>query len=490
MADSGWKNKSKPDMKIQFLGAARQVTGSCYLLEAGGLTILIDCGLYQEREYLERNWNPFPVYPGNIDYILLTHSHLDHCGLVPKLVHQGFEGTILTTPASIDLTEIIWLDSARIQEEDAAYKKKRHEREGRRGPHPEIPLYTVEDAERSLPFLKSISYESYHSLNDQVAVRFHDAGHILGAAMIEIHIYENPKKYKLIFSGDIGQWNRPLVRDPSIISRADYVVMESTYGDRNHRDSGNVGKKLASVINETYSRKGKIVIPAFAVERSQELLFYISKLVRKNVIPYMKIFLDSPMAVNATGVFMKYRQYLDEETLAMFRSGESPFDFPGLKLVRSREESKAINSLNESCIIMAGSGMCTGGRIKHHLVHNISKPESTILFTGYQARNTLGRQIIEGKQNVRILGRQWDVKAEVEEIDGLSAHADRSQLLKWLSYLEAPPRMLFLTHGEEHAAFSLAETIDKEMGWDIGIPEYGQFWTPEKNIFQSGLSEQ
>ncbi len=470
-------------MKIQFLGAARQVTGSCYLLEAGGLTILIDCGMYQEREFRERNWNSFPVYPGNIDYVLLTHAHLDHCGLVPRLVQQGFNNPVLTTSASIELAEIIWLDSARIQEEDAAYKKKRHEREGRKGPYPEIPLYTVEDAEKSIPLLQPISYEAYRSLNDKVAVRFHDAGHILGSAMIEIHIYEGEEKNKLIFSGDIGQWDKPLVRDPSIFSRADYVVMESTYGDRDHKDSGDIKKRLAEVINTTYARKGKIVIPTFAIERSQELLFYISKLVREDIIPYMKIFLDSPMAVNATDVFMKYRQYLDKETLSMFREGEPPFDFPGLELVRSREDSKAINNLDESCIIMAGSGMCTGGRIKHHLVHNISKPESTILFVGYQARNTLGRHIIEGNRNVRILGRFWDVKAQVEEIDGFSAHADRSQLLKWLSYFESPPRMLFLTHGEENAIFSLAETIDEKMGWNIGIPEYGQFWTPEqKNV--------
>ncbi len=466
-------------MKIQFLGAARQVTGSCYLLEAGGLRILIDCGMYQEREYRERNWNPFPVYPGKIDYILLTHAHLDHCGLVPRLVQQGFEGTILTTAASIDLAEIIWLDSARIQEEDAAYKRKRHEREGRKGPYPEIPLYTVEDAENSIPLLNPISYESYRSLNDKVAVRFHDAGHILGAAMVEIHVYEDSRKFKLVFSGDIGQWNKPLVRDPSVFTRADYVVMESTYGDREHGDAGDVKKRLAEVINTTYSRGGKVVIPTFAVERSQELMFYISKLVREGIIPYMKVFLDSPMAVNATDVFLKYRQYLDRETLDMFREGESPFDFPGLELVRSRDESKAINNLDEPCIIMAGSGMCTGGRIKHHLIHNITRPESTILFVGYQAKNTLGRQIIEGNQNVRILGRNWDVKAHVDEIDGFSAHADRRQLLKWLSYLESPPRMLFLTHGEENAIFSLAETIDKEWGWNIGIPEYGQYWTPE-----------
>ncbi len=467
-------------MKIQFLGAARQVTGSCYMLEAGGLKILIDCGMYQEREYRDRNWNPFPVYPGNIDYVLLTHAHLDHCGLVPRLVQQGFDGRILTTAASIDLTKIIWLDSARIQEEDAAYKKKRHEKEGRRGPYPEIPLYTVEDAEKSIPLLQPISYEAYRSLNDKVAVRFHDAGHILGSAMIEIHVYEDSRKFKLVFSGDIGQWNKPLVRDPSIFSRADYVVMESTYGDRNHRDSGDVKKRLAEVINQTYARKGKIVIPTFAIERSQELLFYISQLVREDIIPYMKIFLDSPMAVNATDVFMKYRQYLDKETLAMFREGKPPFDFPGLELVRNRDDSIAINNLDESCIIMAGSGMCTGGRIKHHLVHNISKPESTILFVGYQAKNTLGRQIIEGNRNVRILGRYWDVKSRVEEIDGFSAHADRRQLLKWLSYFESPPRMLFLTHGEENAVFSLAETIDKELGWNVGIPEYAQYWTPEE----------
>ncbi len=460
-------------MKLTFLGAARQVTGSCYLLEAGGLHILVDCGMYQERKFLHRNWSPFAVYPGSVDYVLLTHCHLDHCGLIPKFVKEGFSGKIFMTSATKDLLEIMLLDSAKIQQEDAEYKKKRHEKEGRKGPHPEVPLYRVTDARNSFKFLSSIDYSNPFSLNDSVQVKFHDAGHIMGSAMLEIHVKENGAGEKIIFSGDIGQWDKPIVKNPSVFEQADYVVMESTYGDREHKDSNSPEPLIAGIINKTYAAGGKVIIPTFAVERAQELLFYFSKLVRKNEIPFMKIFLDSPMAVSVTDVFQKHEECYDRQTLGLLKDNKPPFRFPGLKLVRTRDQSKAINEMKDPCIIMAGSGMCTGGRIKHHLVHNISKPNNTVLFVGYQASGTLGRHIIDGEKQVRIHGRYRDVKANIEYIGSLSAHADRKGLLKWIYHLNKPPQKIFLTHGEERASLSLQQKI-QEKGWPVFVPKYRQ----------------
>jgi metallo-beta-lactamase family protein len=459
-------------LKIQFLGATRQVTGSCYYLEAGGLRILVECGLYQERNYLGRNWNPFPVSPKGIDYLLLTHVHLDHAGLSPKLVREDFSGTILTTSASNGMIPTVLFDSARIHEEDAAYKKKRHKKEGRKGPYPEIPLYTVEDVEKALPFFKNVPYEKDYPLNNAVSVRYCDAGHILGSAMVEIKVKENGSLRRVVFSGDIGQWDKPLVRDPSVFERADYVVMESTYGDRCHDDPMDVEDLLTKIIKETIKAGGNIVIPTFAIERAQELMYHLSRLESENRIPYLMMFLDSPMAVDITNVFRRYKQYLDEETQTLFKEGRSPFHFPGLRLVRSIEQSKMINSLRNPCIIMAGAGMCTGGRIKHHLKYNIIRPESTILFVGFQAEGTLGRKIVEKKESVRIHGRLYPVKARVEQIHGFSAHADQKALLKWLGNLKIPPERVFLTHGEEASAFALAKKIKSDLGWDAVVPDY------------------
>ncbi len=460
-------------MKIKFLGASRQVTGSCFLLKAAGLNILVECGMFQEREYLKRNWTPFTVYPGSVDCVLLTHCHLDHSGLIPKFVKEGFKGQIFMTPASQDLLEIMLLDSAKIQEEDAAYKKKRHQREGRRGPHPEIPLYKVRDARNSFAFFSSVEYSSPFSLNEKITVNFRDAGHIVGSAMVEVEVKENRTARKIIFSGDIGQWDKPIVKDPSVFEQADYVVMESTYGDREHKDSVRPEVLISQIINKTYSAGGKVIIPTFAVERAQDLLFYLSRLVRKNKIPFLKIFLDSPMAVNVTDVFQKHRECYDEHTKKLIQKNENPFQFPGLKLVRTREQSKAINDIKGPCIIMAGSGMCTGGRIKHHLVHNISQPNNTVIFVGYQASGTLGRHIVNGEKQVRILGKLRDVRANIEYMDSLSAHADRTALLKWLGHMNSPPKKVFLTHGEEPAALNLKKEIEKK-GWAVAVPKYRQ----------------
>jgi len=466
-------------MKLHFLGAVRQVTGSRYCLEAAGLRLLIDYGMFQERSFLERNWEPCPLPPKGVDFLLLTHAHLDHAGLIPKLVREGFHNPILTTAASADVTKILLLDSGRIHEEDARYKKKRHEREGRRGPHPEIPLYTAEEATAVFPLLQETPYDERVYLNDHVWVRFHDAGHILGSAMIEIGLRENGRERRLIFSGDIGQWDKPIVRDPSLFERADYLVMESTYGDRDHEDHGEVTDRLEAIINDTVARGGNVVIPTFAIERAQELMYYLSRLVREDRIPHLLIFLDSPMAVNVTDVFRQHPECMDEEAQALFQSGQSPFAFPGMQLIRSVDESKAINRIKGSCIIMAGSGMCTGGRIKHHLVQNIGNPHSTILFVGYQARDTLGRQIVEGRPQVRIHGQQHSVRARIEQLHGLSAHADRSALLRWATRLESPPECIFVTHGEEETALAFAQTLREQTKWNIRVPQYQEEWQPD-----------
>jgi metallo-beta-lactamase family protein len=459
-------------MKLKFLGATHQVTGSSYFLEAGGAKILVDCGLFQERNYSHRNWETFPVSPAQIQYLLLTHVHQDHSGLIPKLVKEGFTGEILLTPASKELFPIILLDSARIQEEDAAFKKRRHDKEGRKGPYPEIPLYTVQDAEKSFSLLKPVPYEEFLPLNDKVKVCFHDAGHILGSAMIEIVVQDENGQRNIIFSGDIGQWDKPLLQNPTVFDRADYVVMECTYGDRDHDSSLYIDDKLSRVVNETIKIGGNVIIPTFAIERAQELLYHFSLLAREKRIPYIVTFLDSPMAVEITKVFERSKKYFDKETLELFKDGQSPFDFPGLKLVDSVEGSKAINLIKGSTIIMAGSGMITGGRIKHHLIREITRPESALLFVGYQAVGTLGRQILDGLSPVRILGQSYPVRIRIEDFEGLSAHAGMSDLHRWLSNFKSPPKRVFLTHGEEASILSLENYLHSKSGWEVTAPAY------------------
>jgi metallo-beta-lactamase family protein len=459
-------------MKITFLGAARQVTGSCYYLEAGGMKVLIDCGLHQERTFLDRNWNPLPIPLDKVDLLLLTHAHLDHSGLIPKIVRDGFSGTILATEATTDLLSIALMDSARIQEEDAAYKRKRHKKEGRTGSHPEVALYGVEDVQRTMPLVEQVPYDEEVPLSDGLAVRFRDAGHILGSAMLELICREDGGPRTIVFSGDIGQWDKPFVRDPSVFEKADFVVMESTYGDREHEDPKAVDELLRDAILETVRAGGNVVIPTFAIERAQELMFFLSRLVRDKAIPALPVFLDSPMAREVTEAFRRHPEDLDEDAKALFDAGTSPFDFPGLVIVKTIEESKAINSIRRSVIIMAGSGMCTGGRIKHHLRYNISRPESTILFVGYQARETLGRQILEKASQVRLFGQLLPVRARVAKINGFSAHADKKALGRWLDAFRTPPRRLFVNHADEEVALRFAEWVRQGRGWTVETPDY------------------
>ncbi len=459
-------------MKIKFLGATRQVTGSSYFLDADGVKILIDCGLFQERDYSHRNWEAFPVPPDQIQHLLLTHVHLDHCGLIPKLVKEGFTGDILLTSASKELFPIVILDSARIQEEDAAYEKERSEKEGRKEPLPETLLYNVQDAEKCFPLLKDVSYEDYVKLSDRVKVCFHDAGHILGSAMIEIVVQDENRSQNIIFSGDIGQWDKPLLDNPSVFDRADYVIMESTYGDRNHDNSQDIGERLSKIVNDTVNVGGNVLIPTFAIERAQELLYYFDRLAQAKKIPYIMTFLDSPMAVEITKVFERSMRFFDKETLDLFKDGQSPFEFPGLMLVKTVEASKAINLIKGSTVIMASSGMITGGRIEHHLIRNITRPESTLLFVGYQAVGTLGRQILDGVSPVEIYGQFYPVRMKIEKIDAFSAHADMNDLQRWLNNFKSPPKHVFLTHGEEESMLSLENFLKSKGGWVVSAPTY------------------
>lgn len=459
-------------MRLQFLGAQRQVTGSRYLLETAGKRILIDCGMFQERDYLDRNWEPSPVPPGTIAAILLTHAHIDHCGLIPRLVQQGFRGPIHATPATADLAELLLYDSAKIQAEDAAFKRKRHRKEGRRGKHPEVPLFTSREVRKAVPLFEETPYGEPVRVCDHVRAFFHDAGHILGSAILDLEVRENGATRRVVFSGDLGQWDKPILRDPTLVRQADFVILESTYGDRDHQKREDVENQLAEVISQTISGGGNVVIPTFAVERAQELMYHISRLAEAGRIPRVPVFLDSPMAADATDLFELHRECYDEEMWRRVGSGSRPLRFPGLSLVRSVEQSKAINELAEPAIIMAPSGMCTNGRIKHHLVHNITRPESTVLFTGFQVRGTLGRQILDGNPEVRIHGRLWPVRARIAEIHGMSGHADRSALMRWLSALSSPPKRLFLTHGEEQVSLALADHIRAVLGWEASVPRY------------------
>jgi len=459
-------------IKITFLGAAQSVTGSCYLVEAGNFRFLVDCGLYQEREFKGRNWETFPIPPDTLDCVLLTHAHLDHCGLLPKLVNEGFRGTIYCVAATTEITEIMLLDSAKIQREDAEFKRRRHRKARRKGSYPEIPLYTIDDAKASLPLFSPAKYEKAVSIGKGVEATFYDAGHVLGSSMIKVRIRQNGEDRTILFSGDIGRRNKPILRDPTLFEEADYVIAESTYGDRLLEPLEDATNKLADVINATVKSRGNIVIPSFALERSQEILYCLNEFLIEDRIPHLMVFIDSPMAVSITGVFKHHPELFDKEMAKLMRQKKSPFDFRGLHLVRTAEESKAINRIKGTVIIIAGSGMCTGGRIKHHLVTNISRRESTILFVGYQASGTLGREIVNGAEKARILGKHYPVKARVVQINGFSAHADRAGLLNWLSSLRKPPRHLFVTHGESSVSQHFASLVRKKMGWKVAVPEY------------------
>lgn len=459
-------------IKLTFLGAAKNVTGSRTLLEIDGQRLLIDCGMTQERELQHRDWERFPVPPSSIGTLLLTHAHIDHSGLLPKFVREGFAGNIYCTHPTAELTEIMLLDTARLQAHDAEMKQKRHEKAGKHGQFPEVPLYTEEQVKAVVPLFKTVSYNQPVKLNHGIEVSFHDAGHVLGSAMLNIRLSGQNGGHNFVFSGDLGRWDRPILCDPTYFDYATYLVTESTYGNKKTPAPGDMLDELVDVINTTLSKGGNVIIPSFALERAQEILYNLFRAHKMNKIPAVPVYLDSPMAIAVTDVFRKFSRYFDEEMQQLIKQKQSPFDFPGLHFVSSIEESKKLTASKEPSIIIAGSGMATGGRIKYHLVNNITRPESTILFAGYQAEGTLGRTISEGMSPVRILGEYYPVKARIMSMHGFSSHADSDQIRQWLYHLNKAPQKVFVNHGEAEAAEFLANTIRTEKKWDVAVPNY------------------
>lgn len=463
-------------MRITFLGAASEVTGSCFLVETGTVCFLVDCGMFQGgREAYRKNLSAlafgFPVR--DIDFVLATHAHLDHSGLLPRLGVLGFRGSIYATPATADLLEVILLDSAYIQEKEAEWENRRHhDRHARRG-WERAPLYTVAQAAAVLPQLKTFAYDTEFSPHPSVRVIFRDAGHILGSAIIELWIDQAGTRRKLVFSGDIGQPARPVLRDPALIETADILVVESTYGNRVHKSMVETENELVGALTDTLARGGNVVMPVFAVGRAQEVLFVLTDLVRKGRLPSLNIYVDSPMALAATELTLNHRELLDAETLDLLAWQRTHPDKPHIHLIRDVEESIALNRIDHGAVILAASGMCEAGRIKHHLRHNLSRPECAVVITGFQAAGTLGRRLVDGARWVRIFGEEVVVRANIHTIGGLSAHADRDALQAWLSHFRAPPAQTFVVHGEAATALGFAQHIRNQLGWSgVTVPEY------------------
>lgn len=458
-------------MRLTFLGASGMVTGSSYLLEVGQTKFLVDCGMFQGSKATEAlNRRPFLFDPTAIDFVLLTHAHIDHSGLLPRLVKSGFKGHIYATEATSDLCRIMLADSAHIQEFEAEIGNRKGRRAGRAVIE---PLYTVNDATDCLTRFRPQPYGRQLALTPEIAVRFDEAGHILGSSIIEIWITENGKTTKLAFSGDLGRPDQPITKDPSFIDEADYIIMESTYGNRNHEEYDKE-KALAEIINDTVKRGGNIVIPAFAVGRTQTILYYLQKLLKEDRIPDIPVFIDSPLAISATDIFMHHPQDIDVEAFELVRSRQ---DNPGkilhINFTRTSDESKAINQRQDSAIIISASGMADAGRILHHLKHNLWRPDSSVILVGYQAEGSLGRRLMDGVKRVKIMGEEIGVKAKIYNLDGFSAHADQGDLLDWLGHLKQPPATIFIVHGEAAQATTFAGLIKERHGYPTYIPAYG-----------------
>jgi len=468
-------------MFITFFGAAQQVTGSCTLVEVNGKYLLVDCGLPQGNDEKESGIDlPFDAHA--IDYVFLTHAHIDHSGRIPLLVKEGFEGKIFCTSATVDLCEIMLADSGHIHEMEAEWKNRKAVRAGKKGVE---ALYTVEDAKDSMRFFSPCDYETVCEIDEGIKVRFNDAGHLLGSSSIEMWLSEGKDHRKLVFSGDIGNFDQPLIKDPDYIDVADFVVMESTYGNRVHKKPENAvgnsvptqvrAQELADIIERTFKRGGNVIIPAFAVGRTQEMLYLLRVIIEKKLCPTVHeipVFVDSPLSVKATHVFAgNLFGYMDDETMELVNKGINPILFPSLVTITDVEGSKALNRRKESCVIISSSGMCEAGRIKHHLKHNLWRSECTVLFSGYQAGGTLGRSILEGARHVTIFGEQIDVRCEVNELHGISGHADQEGLVKWLTSFKKEPRRVFIVHGDKEVAPWFASYVSRTLGIKAYAPK-------------------
>ena len=456
-------------MKIKFCGASTGVTGSCHLLTSGEHKILLDCGQFQGGKAQDAlNYEKFPFEPSEIECVVLSHAHIDHCGRLPLLTKRGFEGKIYCTDATADLLSVMLKDSAYIHEKETEWKNRKAERAGREQVE---PLYTIEDAEKTLSLVSPILYDQQIEINPDMKIVFNDAGHILGSAITELWVTEDDKESKIVFSGDLGMEGRPILRDPTYIKKADYVIMETTYGNRIHKELGSGVEKLIEIILNTTRRGGNVVIPSFAVGRTQELIyelnrFYDSNNVYRKELDKIFVYVDSPMATTATEIFRRNAQVFDEETREYILKGDNPLEFKNLKFTRSSKESQDLNFNKEPKIIISASGMCEAGRIRHHLKHNLWNPKNSIVFVGYQGQGTLGRSLVEGIKMVTLFGEEIQVNAEIHNLEGFSGHADQNGLFAWIAHFEQKPKQIFLVHGEEESKKDFAKLVNEKLSYE------------------------
>lgn len=457
-------------MKLSFHGASGEVTGSCYLLETPKARILLDCGLHQGGPNAEaRNWRPLPFDIASLDAVVLTHAHIDHSGRLPLLVKNGFEGPIWSTPATRDLAEILLKDAAYLQEMDAERRCRARTRAGR---HACRPLYTRADAGRALALFRTMPYGSAAEVAPGVMARWVDAGHILGSASVELTLHDGSRTRTVAFSGDLGPDGAPMMRDPTHLSRADLVVMESTYGDRDHRPLRETMAEFTAILREAIDARAKVLIPAFAIGRTQQLLYHLRELRESGALPAIPVYVDSPMAHDATELYERHQKSFDDSSLRVTARGRSPMDFPDLHFAETGEQSRALNDRRGPLIIIAASGMCTGGRIVHHLRHSLGKPETHVVIVGFQSEGSLGRRLVNREPRVRIMGEEIDVKARIHTLGGFSAHAGRSELIHWASYFKDITPRFALTHGEPRPRALLADALRTGLGFEVSLPEF------------------
>lgn len=477
-------------MKITFYGAARTVTGSCHMVETKNKKFLVDCGMFQGSLTDQMlNYEDFPFNINEIDFVILTHAHIDHAGRIPKLYIQGYTGPIYATKATVDLCRIMLPDSGHIQEKEIEWVNKKRKRAGKA---PTIPMYTAQDAIDSLKLFEGIDYNETIQIDDTISFKLVDAGHMLGSSIVELDIYEDSKVEHVVFTGDLGNLNMPIINDPTYIKKADHLIMESTYGDREHAKMQDQSAEFIDILLSTIERGGNVIIPSFAVGRTQEILYEINKYAAmKNIgkkIDKIPIYVDSPLAVNATEVFKANPEYYDEDALRYLLKGDNPLDYENLHFVTTSDESRALNEDMTPKVIISASGMCEVGRIKHHLKHNLYRPECTVLFVGFQAEGTLGRRILSGEKLVKIFGEEIAVNAEIRYLDAFSGHADKNGLLEWIDKLEEKPENIFIVHGEYSGQQALKNTIESKYNIKCNIPAYQETYYMDGTVDKTAVT--